>query len=131
VVGAAGGVSIVSGTLTQGCCNFPAEDGAQYLDLTGDGTNAVEGVEQTTSTTPGTSYTLLFWVGNVNNPGNLFGSTTTIDFLNGDPAGDNTNGLDNVSINVTSAAPEPGTLSFFALAAAIAGALRLRRKRGS
>jgi hypothetical protein len=99
--------------------------------LTGDGTNAVEGVEQTISTTPGTSYTLLFWVGNVNNPGNLFGSTTTIDFLNGDPAGDNTNGLDNVSINVTSAAPEPGTLSFFALAAAIAGALRLRRKRVS
>ena len=174
VVGATGGVSIVSGTLTQGCCAFPAEDGSQYLDLTGDGINNVEGVEQTFATTAGTNYTLLFWVGNVDNSSGGFGtnstvnvnlgglngtlldsvtnsmtnsttqtwqmfttsftataSTTTIDFLNGDPAGDNTNGLDNVSINATSAAPEPGTLSFFALAAAVAVARRLRRKRMS
>jgi hypothetical protein len=55
-------------------------------------------------------------------------STTTIDFLNGDPSGDNNNGLDNISINVTpTGTPEPGTLSLFALGAA-AGCL-LRRKR--
>jgi hypothetical protein len=153
VVGAAGGVSIVNGTLVQGCCTFPAEDGAQYLDLTGDGTNSVEGVEQTFSTTIGTNYTLTFWVGNVDNPSNGFGttstvnvrlgglngalldsvtnsmnnsttqtwemfttsfaasgSTTTVDFLNGDPASDNTNGLDNVSINATSTTPEPSSV---------------------
>jgi hypothetical protein len=39
------------------------------------------------------------------------GSTTTIDFLNGDPGTDNTNGLDNVSINATSAVPEPGSVA--------------------
>ena len=154
VVGAAGGVSIVSGTDVQLCCAFPAEDGAQYLDLTGDGTNAVEGVEQTFSTTIGTNYTLTFWVGNVDNPSAGFGtastvnvklgglngtlldsvtnsvnnsttqtwqmfttsftasgSTTAVDFLNGDPGNDNTNGLDNVSINSTSAVPEPSSVA--------------------
>jgi hypothetical protein len=174
VVGAAGGVSIVSGTLIQGCCTFPAEDGVQYLDLTGDGTNSFEGVEQTISTNPGTNYTLTFWVGNVDNPGNGLGSTSTvnvnlgglngtlldsvtnsvpntttqtwqmfttsftasgstatIDFLNGDPGSDNTNGLDNVTVNATSATPEPGTLSFFALAAAGAVARRFVPKRVS
>ena len=35
VGGAAGGVSVVSGTFAQGCCTFAAEDGAQWLDLTG------------------------------------------------------------------------------------------------
>ena len=174
VVGAAGGVSIVSGTDSLNGVTFPAQDGVQYLDLTGDGTNSVEGVQQTITTTPGTNYTIAFWVGNVDNPGegdgttstvnvNLGGlngtllfsatnsmtnsttqtwqlfttsftasaSTTTIDFLNGDPGSDNTNGLDNVSVNATSAAPEPGTLSFFAIASAVAVARRLRRKRVS
>ena len=154
VVGAAGGVSIISGTLTQPCCSFPAEDGAQLLDLTGDGTNAVEGVEQTISTISGTNYTLTFWVGNVDNPGNglgttstvnvnlgglngtlldsvtnsstnsttltwqMFttsftaaGSTTTLDFLNGDPSNDNINGLDNIVVNATSAVPEPSSVA--------------------
>jgi hypothetical protein len=157
VVGAAGGVSIVNGTTIELGVSFPAEDGAQYLDLTGDGTNAVEGVEQTFSTTIGTNYTVTFWVGNVDNPGSnpssgwgttstvnvklgglggtlldsvtnsmtnsttqtweMFttsfaasGSTTTIDFLNGDPANDNTNGLDNVSITATSTTPEPSSV---------------------
>jgi hypothetical protein len=154
VVGAAGGVSIVNSTTIQLGVSFLAEDGAQYLDLTGDGTNAVEGVEQTFSTTTGTNYTLTFWVGNVDNPANGWGttstvnvnlgglngtlldsvtnsmtnsttqtwqmfttsftasgSTTTIDFLNGDPSGDNTNGLDNVSINATSSVPEPSSVA--------------------
>jgi uncharacterized protein DUF642/PEP-CTERM motif-containing protein len=154
VVGATGGVSIISGTNTQACCTFPAEDGAQFLDLTGDGTNAVAGVEQTISTTLGTNYTLTFWVGNIDNPGNgvgitstvnvnlgglngtlldsatnrstnsttltwqMFttsftaaGPTTTLDFLNEDPSNDNLNGLDNVSVNVTSAVPEPSSVA--------------------
>ena len=71
--------SIVSGTFSQGCCTFPAEDGSQWLDLTGDGSNAVEGVQQTVATSPGTQYTLSFWVGNVYDPAGIFGTTSTVD----------------------------------------------------
>lgn len=148
-------VSVVSGTFSQNGIAFPAEDGVQWLDLTGDGSNSVEGVEQTVATTSGTKYDLSFWVGNVNNPGGIFGttstvnvhlggisgtlidtatnssttagtlvwekfttsftasgSTTTLDFINGDPSGDNSNGLDNVSLTAAGATtvPEPATL---------------------
>jgi Protein of unknown function (DUF642)/PEP-CTERM motif len=157
VVGAAGGVSIVSGTFTQNGISFPAEAGAQWLDLTGDGTNSNEGVQQTFATTAGTQYTLSFWVGNVFNPnGGIFGTTSTVDvllggtggtlllaatnantttgtqtweqfittftatgssstldFINADPGSDNSNGLDNVSVNPSGTpppVPEPSTL---------------------
>jgi Protein of unknown function (DUF642)/PEP-CTERM motif len=145
VIGAPGGVSIVSGTFAQNGISFPAQDGAQWLDLTGDGTNSNEGVAQTFATTAGSQYTVSFWVGNVNNPGGIFGttstvdvlfddtalftatnastvtgtqtweqftttfiatgSTSTLDFVNGDPATDNSNGLDNVSVNLSNAPP--------------------------
>jgi uncharacterized protein DUF642/PEP-CTERM motif-containing protein len=148
VGGAAGGVSIVNGAFTQGCCTFAAQDGSQWLDLTGAGVNAVEGVKQDVSTIPGMRYVLSFWVGNVFDANGIFGttssvnvrtlgvgatsfgvftnasttpgvqvwqhftvtftavsSTTTLDFVNADPSGDNSNGLDGVSLNV----PEPGT----------------------
>jgi hypothetical protein len=147
VVGAAGGVSIVSGTFVQNGISFPAEDGTQWLDLTGDGTNSNEGVQQTFATTSGSQYTLSFWVGNVDNPGGIFGTTSTVDvllggtplfdatnastitgtqtwqqftttftasgststlsFINGDPASDNSNGLDNVSVNLSGTSPPP------------------------
>jgi hypothetical protein len=156
VVGATGGVSIVSNTFTQNGILFPAENGNQWLDLTGNGINSNEGVEQTFATTSGAQYTLSFWVGNVNNPGGIFGttstvdvllggpkgtslltatnastttgiltweqftttftatgSTATLDFINGDPGADNSNGLDNVSVNLsgtTPTVPEPSTL---------------------
>jgi hypothetical protein len=83
VIGAAGGVSIVSGTFSQNGISFPAENGTQWLDLTGDGTNSNEGVQQTFASTAGTQYTLSFWVGNVNNPGGIFGTTSTVDVLLG------------------------------------------------
>ena len=151
VVGAAGGVAVVSGTLTSGSITFPAEAGNQWLDLTGNGTNAIEGVQQSFATTAGTQYTVSFWVGNVFDPNGVFGttstvdvllggtggtlllaaenanttpgtqtwdqfsttftatgSTSTLDFMNADPASDNSNGLDNVSVNP--AVPEPSTL---------------------
>jgi hypothetical protein len=153
VIGAAGGVSIVSGTFSQNGISFPAEAGTQWLDLTGDGTNSNEGVQQTFATTAGTQYTVSFWVGNVFNPNGIFGTTSTVDillggaplltatnantttgtqtwdqftttftatgststlaFINGDPGSDNSNGLDNVSVNPTggpSPVPEPSTL---------------------
>lgn len=133
-------VSIVSGALGAGSMTFPAQEGSQWLDLTGYRTNSRDdGVTQTVATIPGTRYTLSFWVGNVVDPGGTYGSTstvevsinggqrmpftnkdgagmtsmnwqqfthpftanatsTTITFFNGDPADDNSNGLDNVVI---------------------------------
>jgi hypothetical protein len=79
VVGAAGGVGVVSTTFSQNGISFPAEDGFNWLDLTGLNTNSIEGVQQTVATTVGDSYTLSFWVGNVYNPGGIFGTTSTVD----------------------------------------------------
>jgi hypothetical protein len=72
------GASVIGGTFHQECCNFPAEDGVQWLDLTGDSLNAVEGVQQTVATTVGTEYNLSFWVGNIFDPNGIFGTTSTV-----------------------------------------------------
>ena len=50
-----------------GQLHFTAEDGQQSVDLTGAFNQGRNGVEQTVVTTPGTSYTLTFWVGNQDN----------------------------------------------------------------
>lgn len=154
-------VSVVSGTFTQNGYNFPAESGSQWLDLTGNGANSdSNGVMQTVSTTPGTSYTLSYFVGNVVNPGGDFGTTSTVDvyvngalvqtavnsgggntltweqfqttfvanssstviaFLNGDPASDDSNGLDNVVLAGTmNSVPEPSSVPFLAVIAFVA-----------
>lgn len=163
-------VSVVSGTYTSFGLNFPAEDGNQWLDLTGDNSNSSEGVEQTVATTPGATYDLSYFVGNQVNPGGPYGTTstvfvkvdgatiqtstnsmgaggttqvweqfstsfvassasTTLEFLNGDPPTDNTNGLDNVVLTqgAASSVPEPATFAMFALALGIFGAFGLRR----
>jgi Protein of unknown function (DUF642) len=143
VVGAPGNVGIVAGTFTQNGYTFPAKAGAQWIDLTGL-SNTATGVAQTVKNlVSGSPYTLTFFVGNVSNPGGIFGTTstvnvlvngaplmtavnsngagtttqvwkkftktflapaatTTISFVNGDPANDTNNGLDGVSL---SAAP--------------------------
>jgi hypothetical protein len=139
VVGAAGNVAIVSGTYTQNGYSFPAESGKQWLDLTGNRSNSATGVAQTVATTPGGRYLLTFYVGNVYDPGGIFGTSSTvkvyvngvhvltaknslgsgqkklvwekfattittsstatkISFINGDPATDNSNGLDNIML---------------------------------
>jgi hypothetical protein len=147
------GVSIVSTTFGQNGVAFEAEDGNQWLDLTGDGSNSTEGVEQTVVTTTGTNYALTFYVGNTSG-GDIFGTTstvgldlngtqvssftnsnadttglnweqfsydftasgssTTIGFINLDPSSDNSNGLDNVDIELgstgPSTTPEPSSL---------------------
>jgi Protein of unknown function (DUF642)/PEP-CTERM motif len=164
-------VSVVSNSYVSECCTFPAEDGLQWLDLTGDGSNRdTEGVEQTVATMQGTQYTLSFWVGNVYDPRGIYGTTstadvyingtevmaatnsnmttgtqtweqfnymftadgssTTIEFLNGDPSNDNTNGLDNVTLNATGAAPEPSSLLLFGAGLCGLG-ITFKRKAGA
>lgn len=81
VVGAPGAVSVVSGTFTQNGITFPAKKRKQWLDLTGFNSNSATGVAQTVATTPGASYTLSFYVGNVVNPNGVFGTTSTVNVL--------------------------------------------------
>ena len=140
---------IVSGTFAQGGVTFEAANGSQWLDLTGDGSNGAEGVQQTVATTAGTNYVLTFDVGNTTG-GGIFGTTstvgldingsqvnsylnsstdstglswggftydftatgssTTIGFTNLDPGSDNSNGLDNVDLELgTGSTPPPST----------------------
>ena len=84
VVASGGDVAVVSGSFAESGVAFPAEDGSQWLDLTGVTANSIEGVEQTVSTTAGTSYTLSFWVGNVDNLSVSFGTTSTVNLYLGD-----------------------------------------------
>jgi hypothetical protein len=79
--------SPVSHTFAAECCTFPAGEGNQWLDLTGDAVNAVEGVQQTVTTSPGTQYLLTFLVGNIFDPGGAFGTTSTVDVRLGGIAG--------------------------------------------
>jgi hypothetical protein len=81
VFGPAGqAVSIVSGSFTQNGVSFPAQDGIQWLDLTGFNNNSTEGVSQTVATTVGHQYQLSFYIGNTTG-GGIFGSTSTVDVL--------------------------------------------------
>jgi hypothetical protein len=101
VTGAPGNVDVISTTFTSGGFSFPAEDGSQALDLTGT-SNSSTGVSQTVSTTPGVTYQLSFWVGNVVNPGGAFGTTSTVDVLvNGMQllAAENTQGAGTTTLN--------------------------------
>lgn len=162
VVGNAGTeVSAVNTNYVSECCSFPAEEGNNWLDLTGDTTNNdTEGVQQTIATTIGDNYSLSFYVGNTYDPRGVYGTTSTVDvfanttslgaftnscttctskltwqpfttsftatttsitlkFLNGDPANDNSNGLDNIIVldnGPVGTTPEPGSLALAGLA---------------
>jgi hypothetical protein len=84
VVGATGVVSVVSGTFQSQGFTFNAKAGAQWIDLTGPGSKTATGVAQSVATTAGTSYQLTFWVGNINDPGGIFGVSSTVKvFVNG------------------------------------------------
>lgn len=152
VIGPAGGaVAPVSTTFAQNGVSFAAQDGAQWLDLTGFNNNTTEGVSQSVATTAGNQYQLSYYVGNTTG-GGIFGTsstvnvlvngaqtfsdtnstvsaasqnwqlfthmfvagsaTTTLAFINADPANDNNNGLDNVvllDLGPVGAVPEPET----------------------
>lgn len=140
---------------------FPAQDGIQWLDLTGP-TSGGGGVQQAVATTPGQTYNLSFYLGTgfsttstvgilINGsllttrtnstPGAVINwqqftipftaasASTLIGFGNLDPIGDDSNGLDNVSLDLAAAVavPEPGTLLLLAPALAAFGFLRRRK----
>ena len=58
--------------------SFPAQDGAQWLDLAGYSDNAADGVSQTIATAVGSTYMFSFWLGNVS--GGAFGSQTLVNY---------------------------------------------------
>lgn len=79
VVGAPGSVSPISGDYAQNGIRFNAEQGQQWLDLTGPGSNSATGVQQSVRTQPGATYELVFYVGNVS--GGAFGTSSSIEVL--------------------------------------------------
>jgi hypothetical protein len=81
VVGPAGtSVSPVSTTFSQNGVAFPAQDGVQWIDLTGFNINSTEGLSQTVGTIVGDRYQLSFFVGNTTG-GGIFGTTSTVNVL--------------------------------------------------
>jgi hypothetical protein len=137
VMGATGNVAPVSTTFFSGFA-FSAEDGQQSIDMTGTTDGTATGIQQMVTTTPGHTYCLSFWVGNVFDSSGPYGvdstinvlvdgkmvavvtnedqgdtqlswepftatvvaagASTSIAFVNGDPVGDGSNFLDNVSL---------------------------------
>lgn len=80
VFGPAGtNVANVIGTFSQNGVSFPAQDGNQWLDLTGLSANSTEGVSQSVATIVGHQYQLSFFVGNTTGGG--FGTTSTVNVL--------------------------------------------------
>lgn len=83
VVGAAGNVAPISTTFQQSGIHFVARAGKQWIDLTGV-TNGATGISQIVKTKAGASYKLGFAVGNVGDPGGIFGTSSTVNvFVNG------------------------------------------------
>lgn len=73
-------VAITSGTFSQNGVSFPAQDGTQWLDLTGFNDNSTEGVSQAIATTVGHLYQLSLFVGNTTG-GGIFGTTSIVNVL--------------------------------------------------
>ncbi|MEZ5565180.1 MAG: DUF642 domain-containing protein [Gammaproteobacteria bacterium] len=79
VFGGSGIVSPISGDYSSAGIRFNAEQGSQWLDMTGPVSNSATGVQQAVRTQPGTAYSLVFYVGNVS--GGSFGTTSSIEVL--------------------------------------------------
>jgi hypothetical protein len=77
VVGAPGTVAPISGKFTQGPFTFNAQSGNQWIDLTGT-SNTATGISQSVATKKGKRYKLSFAVGNVSDPGGIFGTKSTV-----------------------------------------------------
>jgi HpiC1 cyclase len=72
-------VAVVSGSLTISGTSYPAEDGVQWLDLTGTTNTLDEGVKQTVATTAGDRFQISYYIGNTTESG--FGPTSTVGVL--------------------------------------------------
>lgn len=171
VIGPAGAaVSPVSTTFSQNGVAFVAQDGAQWLDLTGFNVNSTEGVSQSVATTAGNQYQVSYFVGNTTG-GGIFGTSSTVNvlingvqtfsdtnstvspasqnwqqfthtffasgasttlaFVNADPASDNNNGLDNVvllDLGPVGAVPEPETYALLLAGLGLLGFTARRSK---
>jgi hypothetical protein len=83
IVGPSGSnTALMSGSFTQNGFQLQQQTGKQYEDVTGTSdliNHNLAGVAQTVATVPGTRYTLSFWVGNVVNPGGIFGTKSTVE----------------------------------------------------
>jgi hypothetical protein len=78
------GVSIVGGTFSQDGTLFQAENGQQWLDLTGDGLNSLsDGVAQNVTTVVGQAYALSFYVGSATDNDLFFASTVGLSINGG------------------------------------------------
>lgn len=78
VVGDPGNVAIVSGDFSY-CVPLPAKKGVQFLDLTGT-SNSPTGVQTSVKTTPGSTYSVAFFIGNLAGGGNC-GTTSTVNLV--------------------------------------------------
>lgn len=77
-----GNVAIVNTTFNQFGISFAAQEGNQWLDLTGNGSNGANGVEQTIATSPGSTYAITYYIGNA--IGGIFGNSSGLSIsLNG------------------------------------------------
>lgn len=72
-----GNVGVASGTYRHSGFTFNAQHGLQWLDLTGT-SNTPAGVYQTVNTFSPGVYELSFYVGNVYDPGGIFGVRSTV-----------------------------------------------------
>jgi hypothetical protein len=77
VIGAPGNVAPLSEAFASAGFVWSAQDGKQTLDLTGL-TNTPTGVSQAVPTTAGSTYNLSFWIGNIVNPGGIYGTQTSV-----------------------------------------------------
>ena len=78
VVGAINGNIAVVNNYAQGGLTFPAQDGKQLVDLTGQ-SNAPAGIQQVVATKVGKTYKLSFWVGAVYDTSATFGPLSKVD----------------------------------------------------
>jgi hypothetical protein len=102
-------VAVVSGTFSQNGVSFEAQDGNQWLDLTGDNSNSTEGVAQTATTIANHRYQLSYFIGNTTG-GGIFGTTSTVQVQ----AGANTFTHTNSNVDATALNWEQFTDSFVA-----------------
>jgi hypothetical protein len=77
-------VAVISGTFAQNGITFEAQNGNQWVDLTGNNSNSpTNGVTQTVATTNGLSYLLSFYVGSATDNTFYFASTVGLSINGG------------------------------------------------